>query len=213
LFITFEGGEGSGKSTQQARIAARLQAAGHQPLSVREPGGTPFAESVRALLLDGTHRPPPLAEAFLFQAARADVMREVIAPALAAGRIVLCDRHTDSTLAYQGAGRGLDPELLRAMNRASTAGVTPELTLLYDLDPAAGLARRAAAPGSRNRLDQESLEFHTRVRQAFLQLARAEPSRFVVLDGSLDPTALEERSWAAVETLLSAQRPGAARGR
>jgi dTMP kinase len=213
LFITFEGGEGSGKSTQQARIAARLAAAGQPPLCVREPGGTPFAEAARGLLLDGTHRPPPLAEAFLIQAARADLMRAVIAPALAAGRIVLCDRHTDSTLAYQGAGRGLDPDLLHAMNRASTLGLTPELTLLYDLDPAVGLARRAAAPGSRNRLDQEPLEFHARVRQGFLQLARAEPARIVVLDGSLDPAALEERSWAALEARLSARKPGAARGR
>lgn len=213
MFITFEGGEGSGKSTQLARISARLEAIGLRPLSVREPGGTPFAEAARGLLLDGTHRPPALAEAFLIQAARADLMRAVIAPALALGSIVLCDRHTDSTLAYQGAGRGLDLELLRAMNRASTSGVAPDLTLLYDLDPAVGLARRAAAPGSRNRLDQEPLEFHVRVRAGFLELARAEPSRFVVLDGSLDPAALEERAWAAVETLLSAQGPGAARGR
>ena len=213
MFITFEGGEGSGKSTQLARISARLEAIGLRPLSVREPGGTPFAEAARGLLLDGTHRPPALAEAFLIQAARADLMRAVIAPALASGSVVLCDRHTDSTLAYQGAGRGLDLELLRAMNRAATSGVAPDLTLLYDLDPAVGLARRAAAPGSRNRLDQEPLEFHVRVRAGFLELARAEPARFVVLDGSLDPAALEERAWAAVETLLSAQGPRAARGR
>ena len=208
MFITFEGGDGSGKSTQLRRIAARLEAAGHRPVTVREPGGTPLAEAARALLLDGEHRPSPLSEVFLIEAARADLVETVIAPALAAGRIVLCDRHTDSTLAYQGSGRGLDPDLLRAMNRAAAPELVPDLTLLYYLDPAVGLARRAAAPGRRNRLDQEPLEFHARVRQGFLELARREPSRFVVLDGALEVGALEARSWAAVEALLSTPRAG-----
>ena len=208
MFITFEGGDGSGKSTQLRRIAARLEAAGHRVLSVREPGGTPFAEAARALLLDGLHRPSALSEVFLFEAARADLVQSVIAPALASGKIVLCDRHTDSTLAYQGNGRGLDRELLHAMNRAAAPGLVPDLTLLYDLDPTVGLARRAAAPGRRNRLDQEPVDFHRRVREGFLELASREPARFVVLEGALDPHALEERSWAAVEALLSAPRPG-----
>ena len=207
MFITFEGGDGSGKSTQLNRIAARLEAAGRQVVSVREPGGTPFAEAARALLLDGEHPPSALSEVFLIEAARADLARSVIAPALAAKRIVLCDRHTDSTLAYQGKGRGLDLELLRAMNRAAAPGLVPELTLLYDLDPAVGLARRAAAPGRKNRLDEEPLEFHARVRAGFLELAKAEPGRFVVLDGALDPAALERLSWAAVEVRLAPPRP------
>jgi dTMP kinase len=206
LFITFEGGDGCGKSTQLERVAARLEAAGHAAVSVREPGGTPFAEAARALLLDGDAFVSPLSEVFLIEAARADLVRAVIEPALAAGRIVLCDRHTDSTLAYQGGGRGLDLELLRAMNRAAAPGLVPDLTLLYDLDPQVALARRAAAPGRRNRLDQEPIEFHRRVREGFLALARSEPGRFVVLDGSLDPETLEERSWVAVEALLSAPR-------
>lgn len=211
--MTFEGGDGSGKSTQLRRIAARLEAAGHRPLAAREPGGTPFAEAARELLLSGEHHPSPLSEVFLIEAARADLVEAVIRPALAEGRIVLCDRHTDSTLAYQGSGRGLDLELLRVLNRAAAPGVVPDLTLLYDLDPAVGLARRAAAPGRRNRLDREPLEFHARVRRGFLELARREPARIVVLDGTLDPGALEERSWAAVEARLPSPRPGAARER
>ena len=203
FFITFEGGDGSGKSTQLARIAARLEALGHTPVLAREPGGTPFAEAARQLLLDSDHRPVALAEVFLIEAARADLAAAVIAPALAAGRIVLCDRHADSTLAYQGWGRGLDPGLLRAMSRAAAPGIVPDLTLLYDLDPEIGLARRAAAPGRGNRLDREPVEFHRRVRDGFLDLARAEPRRIVVLDATLEPTTLEARSWAAVEARLA----------
>lgn len=207
MFITFEGGDGSGKTTQLKRIAARFDAAGHPPVVVREPGGTPFAEAARALLLDGEHRPPALSEVFLIEAGRADLIRAVIAPALSEGRIVLCDRHTDSTLAYQGAGRGLDVDLLRALNRAATSGVVPDLTLLYDLDPAVGLERRAAAPGRRNRLDREPIEFHAKVREGFLAQARLEPGRIVVLDASMDPDELEARSWAAVESRWRASQP------
>lgn len=206
LFITFEGGDGSGKSTQLARVASRLEALGHNPVLAREPGGTPFAEAARALMLDGEQRPTALAELFLIEAARADLAASVIAPALAAGKIVLCDRHADSTMAYQGWGRGLDPDLLRALNRTAALGLVPDLTLLYDLDPEVGLARRAAAPGRRNRLDREPVEFHRRVRDGFLDLSRAEPRRFVVLDAALDPVTLEARSWAAVDGRLGAGR-------
>jgi len=202
LFVTFEGGDGSGKSTQLQRVAARLRIRGPEAIVTREPGGTPFAESARALLLDSERRPAPLAEAFLIEAARADLMARVIAPALANGRIVLCDRHCDSTLAYQGAGRGLDLETLGALNRAATGAIRPDLTLLYDLDPAEGLARRARATGVPNRLDREPLEFHRRAREGFLDLARAEPSRFVVLDATLDPDRLEAMTWEALEPRL-----------
>ncbi len=203
LFVTFEGGDGSGKSTQLERSAARLRSRGLKPLLTREPGGTPFAERARALLLDSELRPAPLAEVFLVEAARADLVAAVIAPALAGGRIVLCDRHADSTLAYQGAGRGLDLELLRSLNRAATGALTPDLTLLYDLDPALGLERRARASGGPNRLDREPLDFHRRVRQGFLDLAKAEPGRIVVLDGSLAPEPLEALAWAALEPRLA----------
>ncbi len=203
-FVTFEGGEGSGKSTQIQRLAARRRARGEIVLETREPGGTPLAERVRALLLDPGHDPGPWAEAFLMEAARADVVSRLIAPELAAGHVVLCDRFADSTLAYQGGGRGLDLELLAAMNRVATGGREPDLTLLFDVDPAVGLARRARAAPRTNRIDREPESFHVRVREHFLTLARAHPARWVVLDAGLDPDALERVVAAAVEPRLAA---------
>lgn len=203
LFVSFEGGEGSGKSTQIGRLAAHLRAGGRDPVITREPGGTPLAEGIRALLLDPVLPPGALAEAFLMEAARAEVVAHVIRPALAAGRVVLCDRYADSTLVYQGAGRGLDRAMLRRLNEAATGGLTPDLTLLFDLDHAAGLARRQRA-GESNRLDQEPVEFHARVRAAYLELARDEPARWVALDASLTPDALEARVWGAVQARLPA---------
>ena len=208
LFVTFEGGEGTGKSTQIARLAARLRERGIDPVITREPGGTPLAEGIRTLLLDPDRAPGALAEALLMQAARADLVAQVIRPALAAGRAVLCDRYTDSTLAYQGAGRGLDAALLRDWNRAATGGLVPDLTLLFDLDPAAGLERRVGAEGRPNRLDLEPAEFHARVRAGYLELARAEPGRFVTLDAALDPEALEARVREAIEPRLPGYLPG-----
>jgi dTMP kinase len=202
LFVTFEGGEGSGKSTQLARLAARLRTSGIEPLVTREPGGTPLAEGVRALLLDPERHPGPAAEAFLMEAARADLVATTIVPALAAGRVVLCDRYDDSTLAYQGAGRGIDLGLLRAMNRTATGGLTPDLTLLFDLDAELGLARRRETAAAMNRLDREPLDFHRRVRAAYLELAAREPSRIRILDATLPPDRLEERVWEEVGAAL-----------
>jgi len=201
-FVTFEGGEGSGKSTQLERIAGRLRARGLDPLVTREPGGTPLAERIRELLLDPALRPSAMTEALLMEAARAELVANVIRVALAAGRIVLCDRYDDSTLAYQGGGRGLDAELLRTLNRASTGGLESDLTLLFDLDPVAGLARRARSAGSLNRLDREPEAFHARVRARYLELAAAEPGRFVVLDAALPEERLEALAWAALEPRL-----------
>ncbi len=203
LFVTFEGGEGSGKSTQVARLAARLRARGVEPLLTREPGGTPLAEGIRALLLDPIRRPTAMAEVLLMEAARADLVANLLRPALAAGRVVLCDRYDDSTLAYQGAGRGIAGALLETLNRAATGGLKPDLTLLYDISPAQGLARREAAEGAMNRLDREPAEFHARVRARFLELAAAEPGRWVVLEGSASPDELERRGWAALEERLA----------
>ena len=203
-FVTFEGGEGSGKSTQLERLAGRLRARGLDPLVTREPGGTPLAEGIRELLLDPARRTPPMAEALLMEAARADLVANVIRPALGSGRIVLCDRYDDSTLAYQGGGRGLSAELLRTLNRAATDGLKPDLTLLFDLDPAAGLARRARTAASVNRLDREPEAFHARVRARYLELAAAEPRRFAVLDGALPPDRLEALVWSALEPRLAA---------
>lgn len=205
--MTFEGGEGSGKSTQVARLAARLRARGREPVLTREPGGTPLAEGIRELLLDPARRPGAASEAFLMEAARADVVAHVVRPALAAGRVVLCDRYDDSTLAYQGGGRGLDADLLAALNRAATGGLVPDLTLLYDVPPELGLARRGSAAGDTNRLDREPPEFHARVRRRYLELAAAAPERWVVLDGAAPPDELERLGWAALEARLGRGAP------
>ena len=204
LFVTFEGGEGSGKSTQIERVAARLRERGHDPLCTREPGGTPIAEGVRELLLDPARRPEPTAEAFLLEAARAELVATVIRPALAAGRVVLCDRYDDSTLAYQGAGRGLDDATLRAMNRAATGGLVPDLTLLFDLDPAIGLERRSRAPGATNRLDREPLDFHQRVRTGFKYEAGRRPDRYRIIDATPDADAVQRVARREVSRLLAA---------
>jgi dTMP kinase len=202
LFVTFEGGEGSGKTTQLERLAVRLKAQGVEVLVTREPGGTPLAESIRGLLLDPEHVPGPMAEALLMEAARAEVVAKVIRPALETGRVVLCDRYGDSTLAYQGAGRGLDSDLLASLNRAATGGLVPDLTLLFDLDPSTGVARREGSSGPLNRLDQEPIEFHRRVRAGYLELASREPLRFVVLDAALPADRLEDQVWKTVEGRL-----------
>jgi dTMP kinase len=206
LFVTFEGGEGSGKSTQVARLAARLRGHAFDPLVTREPGGTPLAEGIRALLLDPDRRPVPVAEALLMEASRAQLVHDVIRPALAADRIVLCDRYDDSTLAYQGGGRGLDAGMLAAWNRAATGGLVPDLTLLFDVVPETGLDRRLRAAGDPNRLDREPADFHARVRERYLQLAAAEPGRWVVLDASLAQDELEALVWEAVGPRVAALR-------
>jgi len=202
LFVTFEGGEGSGKSTQLARLDERLRRSGFDPLVVREPGGTPLAESIRALLFAPGAAMGAMTEALLMVAARSDLVAGSLKPALDAGRIVLCDRYTDSTLAYQGGGRGLDGAMLASWNRAATGGLQPDLTLLFDLDPELGLARRAAAHGGANRIDLESETFHGRVRERYLQLARAEPKRFTVLDAERPAPELAERVWSLIAARL-----------
>ena len=204
LFVTFEGGEGSGKSTQLKRLAERLRAGGLEPVVAREPGGTPLAEAIRTLLLDPAQSPGALSEALLMVAARADLVATVLRPALAGGRIVLCDRYTDSTLAYQGAGRGLDAVMLGQWNHAATGGLVPDLTLLFDLPPRVGLARRGGAGPAPNRLDLESEQFHSRVRARYLELARAEPARFRVVDATQPADTLAATVWAAVSGRLPA---------
>ena len=205
-FVTFEGGEGSGKSTQVARLAARLRGHGIEPLVTREPGGTPLAEGIRVLLLDPQVRPVPLAEALLMEAARAQLVGTLVEPALQAGRVVLCDRYDDSTLAYQGAGRGLDARMLATLNAWATRGRRPDLTLLFDLAPGAGLERRMRAGGDTNRLDREPADFHSRVRERYLELAAAEPARWRVLDAALPPDELEVRVWEIVSPRVLAGR-------
>jgi len=206
LFVTFEGGEGSGKSTQVARLAARLRAMGLDPLVAREPGGTPVGEGIRALLLDHERRPTAMTEALLMVAARAQLSATVLRPALDAGRLVLCDRFGDSTLAYQGGGRGIDHALLLELNRAATGGLAPALTLLFDVPVGVGLERRHGSAGATNRLDREPAEFHERVRARYLELAAAEPGRWRVLDATLGEDEIEARVWEAVGPRLSLAR-------
>lgn len=185
-FITLEGPEGAGKTVLARRLAEALQGRGQTVLLTREPGGTPLGERVRALLLErsaGDLAIDARADALLFNAARAQLVAEVIRPAVNAGTTVLCARFADSTLAYQGYGAGLPIDELRALARIATAGLEPDLTVLLDVDPEVGLRRKA--PGARNRFEASfDLEFHRRVRAGFLELAREEPARWRVIDST-----------------------------
>jgi dTMP kinase len=198
LFVTLEGGEGSGKSTLAGALASRLEERGYEVCLTREPGGTELGRAIQRLL-EGDRPPTPLAELLLFAVDRAQHVHQVIAPALVAGKIVVCDRFADSTLAYQGFGRGLDVELIRRLNEEATGGLKPHLTLLLDLPPEVGLAREGAQLDVTGR---EPVEFHQRVREGFLALAREEPERFVVIDAALAPEEVVGLAMAAVEKAL-----------
>jgi dTMP kinase len=196
-FITFEGIEGSGKSTQIALLAEALKARGLPHLVTREPGGTPAGESIRALLLDSSTRLGPAAELLLYAAARAEHLERVIRPALAAGRLVLCDRYLDATRAYQGYGRGLPLAWIESLHALEPLRQAPDRTLLIDLDPALGLerarGRNRKAALDEGRFEAEDLEFHRRVRAGYLALAQAEPERFRVIDGDAPPEVVQTR--------------------
>jgi len=186
LFITLEGVEGSGKTTQAAVLCAALRKSGRRVIMTHEPGGTRAGELIRKIFLDPDVSLHPAAELFLVLADRAEHVREKLTPALEAGEIVISDRYSDSTTAYQGYGRGFDLKLLAELNRLASDGVTPDLTVVLDLPVDVGLARtRKRAAGSArgaDRFEGEQLEFHRRVREGFLDIARAEPARVVVID-------------------------------
>ena len=195
-FITFEGGEGAGKSTQLSRLAERLRAAGSVVLRLREPGGTPFGEKMRDVLKQPGSAIQPAAEALLFAACRAQLVADVIAPALASGKVVLCDRFIDSTVAYQAGGRGLDRPLIESANRLACGPVRPDLTVLLDLDPARGLGRASVRDqGQADRFEVLGAEFHRKVREAYHSLAKEEPGRFFVVDAARPPEAVGEEVW------------------
>ncbi len=185
MFITLEGSEGTGKSTQAARLAAYLIQAGYPALLTREPGGTPISEQIRAVISDLKNTDmQKRTEILLFQASRAQLVEQVIRPHLAQGGLVVCDRYADSTLAYQGYGYQLfDLETLRPLIQFATGGLTPDLTLLLDLEVEEGLRRRAKG-GEWNRLDAYELGFYQRVRQGYLEMARSEAQRWVVVDAT-----------------------------
>lgn len=193
LFITFEGIDGSGKSTQMRMLASALRLRGLEVVSTREPGGTPFGKRLRAALLDLHEHVDPLAELLLFAADRAQHVRTLLKPALESNRIVLSDRYADATRAYQGAGRGFSGELITEVIELATAGLKPDLTLIFDLPVAecVARARRRVHDGHKgDRLDSEDVAFHTRVRSAYLEIARREPGRVRVIEatGSIDET-------------------------
>lgn len=193
-FIVFEGGEGSGKSTVSAAVAERLRAAGVSVVQTREPGGTPAGELVRGLLHE---RLTPWAELFAFLVARAQLVEEVIRPALERGETVVCDRFAPSTFAYQVHARGLDEAQVRAANLIATAGLEPDLVVYLDIDPEAGL-RRKHGETEAIRTGLEGLAFHRKVREGYLRQATADPARWVVIDAALPPAEVANRAWAAI---------------
>ena len=206
-FITFEGGEGCGKSTQIRLLAERLRAVGKEVLLTREPGGTALAEKIRSLVREESDDPPnSRAETLLFIASRAQVVENVIRPALASGTWVLCDRFADSTFAYQGYGRGLDLEELKRINSFATGGLEPDRTILLNVSPEVSAkrmrAREAATNTDADRMEKAGDSFHARLRQGFLELAAAEPDRFAVIqaDGSVEE--VEEAVWNLIQPML-----------
>ncbi|MGI8423758.1 MAG: dTMP kinase [Chloroflexota bacterium] len=210
-FITFEGSEGSGKSTQVALLRARLEKSGRQVRQTREPGGTTLGRALRDLLLtsEGTAM-VPLAEALLLSTDRAQHVAEVIRPALGAGCVVIADRYIDSMLAYQGFGRELALETLESLARIATEGLMPDLTILIDLDVEQSLTRRRRASetggGELNRFDLRAVQFHERVRHGFLALAEREPERFCKVDGAQSVENVAEEIWNRVKQILTPAR-------
>ena len=196
FFIAFEGPEGAGKTTQIRYLEEKLRGCGMEPLITREPGGTPAADAVRRVVLEPAFTIGPLAEFLLYSASRAQHVDEVVKPALERGDIVVSDRFAGASVAYQGYGRGLELPFIKSLTERVTGGLRPDLTLLLDLEPEVGLAR-VAGRGQKDRLERADLSFHRRVRQGFLEQARADES-WVVLDASLDEAALAERVWAVV---------------
>jgi dTMP kinase len=213
LFITLEGPEGSGKTTQARLLARRLRRESHRTVLTREPGGTPIGRQIRQVLLSPRHREMcPETELSLYFSDRAQHLRQVVRPALEAGSIVVCDRFTDSTLAYQGYGRGLSLRLIGSLDRIMTGAFRPDLTILLDVSAEKGLGRarrrnRAeAAERKEGRFEREALQFHERVRRGYLEMARRSPHRFVVVTAEGNPRSVHELVWAAIEKACDLKR-------
>jgi dTMP kinase len=207
LFITFEGMDGSGKSTQMRRLAERLRASGRCVIETVEPGGPPIAMKIRRILLDSANRDlSPAAELLLYFASRAQNVDQVIRPALERGEIVISDRFTDSSLVYQGSGRGLGVEAVRALETVACRGLKPDLTILVDVDPEASVARararNQAEPHCETRIDDESLDFHRQVYRAYHALAEAEPERVKIVNGRAGIDEIEREVWSVVSAYV-----------
>jgi len=204
LFITFEGPDGSGKSTQARMLAQHLRGQGHPVLESAEPGGTPIGQQIRRILLDSANKElTATAELLLMFAARAQNVEQWILPALAQGKIVISDRFTDSSVAYQGAGRGLGWETVLDLDRIACRGLVPDLTLCIDIDSETGLSRALARGGAETRLEEQAIEFHHKVREAYHELAHREPQRFHLIDGRGTPDAIAAKVWEQVAPLLA----------
>lgn len=204
MFITFEGPEGSGKTSHLSALARYLEGRGVRVYCTREPGGTSIGEQIRAVIHDLRNREMhPRTETLLYQAARAQLVEQEIRPRLASGEWVLCDRYADSTLAYQGYGHRQDLEQVRLLIRYATGGLTPDITFLLDVDVETGLRRKIQNGAEWNRLDAYALEFHQRVRQGYLELAAAEPHRWVVVDASRPWDEVQEHLRRAIEKMLN----------
>jgi dTMP kinase len=203
VFITFEGTEGSGKSLQSRMLAARLRQHGRVVVETHEPGGTPLGDEIRHLLLGRDELAPGArAEALLMNASRAQLVERLIRPALQRAEVVVCDRFADSTLAYQGGGRGLGLQALRSVISFATAGLQPDMTILLDVPVEVGLARKHAQD-ERNRFEAEAVAFHARVRETYYAMAEAAPDRWHCFDGRADPNLLGEEIWALVSARVS----------
>ncbi len=204
MFITFEGPDGSGKSTQLRMLASALREEGIDIVTTREPGGTEIGDQIRAVIMNMKNKAmDPRTELLLFNASRAQLVEELIRPSLAAGKIILCDRYADSTMAYQGYGHGLDKDELRRLLNFATGGLKPDLTLLFDISAEAGLKRRLSNHDEWNRMDDYALQFHERVRGGFLELAAADPERWVVIDADRDPGVIHAEVLDIVKRKLS----------
>lgn len=189
-FLTLEGPEGAGKTTQVKLLSAKLDAIGIPHLITRDPGGTPLGKQIRRALLTPGNPVSPMAELLLYSADRAQHVDELIIPALKAGKLVICDRFTDSTVAYQGYGRSIDLKLIQQLNEMSTQGLKPELTILFDLESEKGLGR--LHPGGHDRMEREAIEFHHRVRKGYLELSKQEPERWQIIDASKALSAVQD---------------------
>ena len=211
FFITFEGGEGAGKSTQITQLAASLRDQGHDVIITREPGGSSGAEAVRHVLLSGAAEPfGPAMEAILFAAARSDHVEQVIRPAIERGAVVLCDRFLDSSRVYQGVTGNLDDDFMRELERVTVNGMVPDLTVILDIDPEEGLRWAGARRGTEapDRFEKEALATHRRRRKAFLEIARAEPGRCVVVDASMPADRVTAAIQRAVERAMAKGQTG-----
>jgi dTMP kinase len=210
MFITFEGVEGCGKTVQARLLAEHLRQIGHRVVLSREPGGTDIGDQIRAVLHDTANTAMlPTSEILLYSAARAQIVGQLIRPALAAGQVVVCDRYADSTLAYQGYGRGLNLDALRYITSFATCGLIPDLTLLLDVDVEAGLTRKQAAFRAQqdelNRMDRQTVDFYARVREGYRTLVAQEPGRWVVIDAARDIAAIQSEIRAVVGPRLNPQ--------